>query len=87
LITLSDVELHIHVYQPALSSSIQEFAASGGQDEDPTDNENQVQAASITELPNVLLDGLWSNLFYEDGIKENLLNVKMQFLFPHIDYY
>ena len=35
-----------------------------------------VQAASVADLPSAALEGVWTNLIFESGIKERLLNVR-----------
>lgn len=74
IIPVADVELQIHVYQPSSNNETTHFSTNGVEDQMDASAEDEVQAASVTELPSTLLDGLWSNLFYDDGIKENLLN-------------
>ncbi|KAJ1021607.1 hypothetical protein NDA16_003744 [Ustilago loliicola] len=66
----SDVKLEIHVYQPSSTDIVDEFSAA-----DPNADEgDETTAASVAELPNRSLDGVWDTLVYEDNIKSKLLN-------------
>lgn len=71
IVYLDDVTLEVHVYQTAAEDFGQEFAMTSAEEEDA--NDTTTSAASITDLPNALLDGLWHNLIYETGMKERLL--------------
>lgn len=64
---LDDMLLQIHVYQPSESGSFDEFATSGDADDD-------TMAASVCELPNIGMEGLWDSLIYADDIKMKLLD-------------
>ncbi|KAG7530943.1 hypothetical protein FFLO_04671 [Filobasidium floriforme] len=68
---LSEVKLVVHVYQPSNHTGIQEFAATTGDEDDDEDN---VMAATVQELPSRSLDGLWESLIYTEDIKPRLLN-------------
>ena len=46
----------MHIYQPAALDSMEEFAAGDGDGEDG----EPVMAATVAELPNKDLDGLWN---------------------------
>ncbi|KAI5451283.1 hypothetical protein NCC49_001879 [Naganishia albida] len=61
----------VHVYQPSSRNNVDEFAATTG-DED--DDETNVMAASVRELPSREMDGLWDSLIYPDDVKPRLLN-------------
>ncbi|TFK76114.1 AAA-domain-containing protein [Pluteus cervinus] len=67
-LSLEDVALEIHVYQPSSSESFEEFTNTGAQDDDDT------MAASVCELPNRNWEGLWDSLIYEGDIKMKLLD-------------
>lgn len=56
LVTLSHATPHIHVYQPAPEGAIEEFAAGTGEE---ADDEEQVMAASVLELPSQSCEGVW----------------------------
>lgn len=67
---INDVKLEVHVYQPSSTDIVDEFSAA-----DPNADEgDETTAASVAELPNRSLDGVWDTLVYEDGIKSKLLN-------------
>lgn len=69
-INITDVKLEIHVYQPSSTDIVDEFSAA-----DPNADEgDETTAASVAELPNRSLDGVWDTLVYEDNIKSKLLN-------------
>ena len=59
--------LQIHVYQPLENDSFEDFSGSRN-DEDDT------MAATVSELPNRNLNGLWDSLIYDNGIKMKLLD-------------
>ena len=68
---LEDMSLQIHVYQTSDSDPFEEYSSfnnSGSSGEDDT------MAASVCELPNQSLDGLWDSLIYADDIKLKLLD-------------
>lgn len=68
-LSLEEMILHVHVYQPSDGNSFEEFSSGpGGQDDDDT------MAASVCELPNRDWDGLWNSLVYADDIKLKLLD-------------
>ncbi|KAF9449918.1 AAA-domain-containing protein [Macrolepiota fuliginosa MF-IS2] len=71
-LSLEEMILHIHVYQPSDGDSFEEFSNSnglgGGGDEDDT------MAASVCELPNKSWEGLWDSLIYAGDIKLKLLD-------------
>jgi hypothetical protein len=56
------------VYQPLLDRGIEELSTGG------ENGEEEVMAATITDLPCALWEGLWDSLVYEDNIKNKLLN-------------
>ncbi|CBQ69985.1 related to PCH2-putative ATPase [Sporisorium reilianum SRZ2] len=69
-IPIAEAKLQVHVYQPSSSDIIDEFSAA-----DPNADEgDETTAASVSELPNRSLDGVWDSLVYEDDIKPKLLN-------------
>lgn len=69
-IPIAQARLEIHVYQPSSSDIVDEFSAA-----DPgSDEGDETTAASVAELPNRSLDGVWDSLVYEDDIKAKLLN-------------
>lgn len=69
-LSLEEMILHVHVYQPSDGESFEEFSTgSGGRDED-----DDTLAASICELPNRGWEGLWNSLIYSGDIKLKLLD-------------
>ena len=69
-ILIDDAKLEVHVYQPSSTDIVDEFSAA-----DPSAEEgDETTAASVSELPNRSLDGVWDSLIYEDDIKSKLLN-------------
>ena len=69
-ISVSEAKLEVHVYQPSSTDIVDEFSAA-----DPNADEgDETTAASVAELPNRSLDGVWDSLVYEDDIKPKLLN-------------
>ncbi|KAI3487141.1 hypothetical protein L1887_48974 [Cichorium endivia] len=69
-IPIPQARLEIHIYQPSSSDIVDEFSAA-----DPgSDEGDETTAASVAELPNRSLDGVWDSLVYEDDIKAKLLN-------------
>lgn len=71
-LTLEEMALNIHVYQPNDSDSFEEFSNSGGGVRD--DEGDETMAASVCELPNRSWEGLWDSLIYADDIKMKLLD-------------
>lgn len=69
-IFIADANLQIHVYQPSSTDIIDEFSAADPNADDP----DETTAASVSELPNRTLDGVWDTLVYSDNIKPKLLN-------------
>ncbi|KAJ7667789.1 P-loop containing nucleoside triphosphate hydrolase protein [Mycena polygramma] len=67
---ISEMSLQIHVYQPSDTDSFEEFTNSSGTRQD----EDETMAATVCELPNRALDGLWNSLIYADDIKMKLLD-------------
>ncbi|KDQ29138.1 hypothetical protein PLEOSDRAFT_1011362, partial [Pleurotus ostreatus PC15] len=67
---LEDTSLQVHVYQTSDSDPFEEYSSfnNGNSGEDDT------MAASVCELPNQNLDGLWDSLIYADDIKLKLLD-------------
>ncbi|SPO30044.1 related to PCH2 - putative ATPase [Ustilago trichophora] len=69
-IPIAQAKLQVHVYQPSSTDIVDEFSAA-----DPNADEgDETTAASVAELPNRSLDGVWDSLVYEDDIKPKLLN-------------
>lgn len=56
---VSDLKLNVHVYQPSNRTVLDEFAATTGEEDD---DETNVMAATVRELPSRELDGLWDTL-------------------------
>jgi len=69
-LSLEEMALQIHVYQPSDTDSFGEFSSSSGVREDDDDT----TAASVSDLPNRSWEGLWDSLIYADGIKMKLLD-------------
>ncbi|KAJ9475477.1 Pachytene checkpoint protein 2 [Pseudozyma hubeiensis] len=69
-VSVTDAALQIHVYQPSSTDIIDEFSAADPNADDP----DETTAASVSELPNLSLDGIWDTLIYSDDIKPKLLN-------------
>ncbi|KAJ7179324.1 P-loop containing nucleoside triphosphate hydrolase protein [Mycena filopes] len=67
---ISEMSLQIHVYQPGDTDSFEEFTNSTGTRQD----DDETMAATVCELPNRGMDGLWSSLIYADDIKQKLLD-------------
>jgi hypothetical protein len=67
---ISQASLQIHVYQPTDSDVFEEFATGGNSGGDDGD----VMAATVCDLPNQGLEGLWESLIYSDNIKPKLLD-------------
>jgi hypothetical protein len=55
-VPIKATRLQVHIYQPAALDSMEEFAAGDGDGEDG----EPVMAATVAELPNKDLDGLWN---------------------------
>ena len=69
-LSLEEMILHVHVYQPSDGESFEEFSTgSGGRDED-----DDTLAASICELPTRGWEELWNSLIYSGDIKLKLLD-------------
>ncbi|SGY62932.1 BQ5605_C007g04756 [Microbotryum silenes-dioicae] len=89
-VPLSQVELEIHLYQPALSSRTSDcFISTADDDYENQANEDDGPAASVLELPSLSLEGIWDNLIYEEPVKENLLNYihsSMEFSDHDVDF-
>ncbi|EST08376.1 ATPase, AAA-type, core [Kalmanozyma brasiliensis GHG001] len=69
-IPITSAKLSVHVYQPLSDDFTEEFSAA----EPDADQAEESIAASVAELPNRALDGVWDSLVYEDDIKTKLLN-------------
>ncbi|KAJ6539136.1 P-loop containing nucleoside triphosphate hydrolase protein [Mycena capillaripes] len=67
---ISEMSLQIHIYQPSDTDSFEEFTNSSGTRQD----DDETMAATVCELPNRGLEGLWSSLIYADDIKMKLLD-------------
>lgn len=67
-LSVDEMALQIHVYQPCESDAFEEFSNSTNEDDDET------MAATVRELPNRSWEGLWDSLIYEDNIKLKLLD-------------
>jgi pachytene checkpoint protein 2 len=66
---LQQTSLQIHIYQPSDTDSFDEFS-NGLKDGEG----EEVMAASVCELPNMGLEGLWDSLIYADNVKTKLLD-------------
>ena len=64
-----EVDMELHVYQPCPHDNVDEFGV--GDADAAADN---AVAATLSELPNHGLDGLWRTLVYSDHVKEHLLH-------------
>ena len=69
-LTRDQMILQIHVYQPSESESFEEFSNSAGSRND----EDDAMAATVSELPNRNLGGLWDSLIYDNDLKMKLLD-------------
>jgi len=70
ILTIDEMALQIHIYQPSDTDSFEEFSTSSGSRND----DDQTMAASVCELPNRGWEGLWDSLIYADDIKMKLLD-------------
>jgi hypothetical protein len=70
-LSLDEMSIQIHVYQPCDSDSFEEFSNDNGGS--GSDGE-EVMAASVCELPNRNWEGLWDSLIYADNVKMKLLD-------------
>ncbi|KAF8640121.1 hypothetical protein AX17_001357 [Amanita inopinata Kibby_2008] len=69
-LSLDEMALQIHVYQPSDTDSFEEYANGSGS----RDDDDDTMAASVCELPNRSWEGLWDSLIYADDIKTKLLD-------------
>jgi hypothetical protein len=69
-LSLEEMLLQIHIYQPCDSDFFEEFSNDGGGGADG----EEVMAATVCELPNRNWEGLWDSLVYADNIKLKLLD-------------
>ena len=69
-LSLEEMALQIHVYQPSDADSFEEFSNISG----VRDDDDDTTAASISDLPNRSWEGLWDSLIYADDIKMKLLD-------------
>lgn len=69
-LSLEEMILHVHVYQPSDGDSFEEFSNGLGSGEDADDT----MAASVCELPNRSWEGLWNSLIYAGDVKLKLLD-------------
>lgn len=67
-LSLNEISLQIHTYQPSENDAVQEYANGSG------DGGEDVFAASVCELPCRSWEGLWEGLIYADNIKLKLLD-------------
>ncbi|KAG9317224.1 AAA-domain-containing protein [Chiua virens] len=67
-LSLNEISLQIHTYQPSENDTIEEYANGPGESGD------DVLAASVCELPCRSWEGLWEGLIYADNIKLKLLD-------------
>ena len=58
----------IYVYSPSDSRDYDRPSTN------PSDTNEEINAASVLELPHRSLEGLWESLYYEEDIKASLLN-------------
>ncbi|KAF9476461.1 AAA-domain-containing protein [Pholiota conissans] len=69
-LSVEEMVLQVHVYQPSDGDAFEEFSNSaGGRNED-----DDTMAASVCELPNRSYEGLWDALIYAGNIKMKLLD-------------
>jgi hypothetical protein len=69
-LSLEEMALQIHVYQPSNSDSFEDFSNSSG----VRDDDDDTTAASVSDLPNRSWEGLWDSLIYADDLKMKLLD-------------
>jgi hypothetical protein len=69
-LSLEEMALQIHVYQPSNTDSFEDFSNSSG----IRDDDDDTPAASVSDLPNRSWEGLWDSLIYADDIKMKLLD-------------
>lgn len=67
-LSLNEISLQIHTYQPSENDTVEEYANGSG------DGNEDVLAASVCELPCRSWEGLWEGLIYADNIKLKLLD-------------
>jgi pachytene checkpoint protein 2 len=68
-LSVDEVIFHIHLYQASDIEPFEEFS-NGSR----VGDEEEVMAASICELPNRAMEGLWDSLIFSDNIKMKLLD-------------
>lgn len=76
-LVFKECHLKVHVYVNH-EGTYQLLGLPSDEDEDGEAAEagdTQTPAASVLQLPDVMLDGLWQNLIFEQDVKENLLSV------------
>lgn len=56
MVSLSKVELQIHVYQPSRNNAVEQFSANA---DDSDEDSSSIPAASVRELPSKDLQGVW----------------------------
>ncbi|EMD40552.1 hypothetical protein CERSUDRAFT_44562 [Gelatoporia subvermispora B] len=66
---IEHASLQIHVYQPSEDDAFEELASGGGRGDS-----EEVNAASVCELPSASWEGLWESLIYADDVKSKLLD-------------
>jgi hypothetical protein len=69
-LSLEEMALQIHVYQPSNADSFEDFSNSSS----VRDDDDDTTAASVSDLPNRSWEGLWDSLIYADDIKMKLLD-------------
>ncbi|UZJ54704.1 hypothetical protein CBS101457_004024 [Exobasidium rhododendri] len=62
-------ELIVHAYIAAAQDDMDEMDLEGDEQ-----GQDEVMAATVLELPNAALEGVWESLIYEDDVKSKLLN-------------
>ncbi|KAF8559027.1 AAA-domain-containing protein [Imleria badia] len=67
-LSLKEISLQIHTYQPSENDTVEEYANG------PEDSAGDALAASVCELPCRSWEGLWEGLIYADNIKMKLLD-------------
>ncbi|KAH7887933.1 P-loop containing nucleoside triphosphate hydrolase protein [Phlebopus sp. FC_14] len=68
-LSLNEILLQIHTYQPSETDTVEEYANGSS-----ADGGEAVLAASVCELPCRSWEGLWEGLIYADNIKLKLLD-------------